>query len=197
MIFLRLFFEFFKIGLFSIGGGMATLPFLYKLSESTGWFTASELANMVAVSESTPGPIGVNMATYVGFTSGEQSGLGLLGSVLGAVLATLGLITPSIIIIIIIAGFLKKFSENRFVTAAFYGIRPASVAMVVSALVLLAKTEFLILPEGIANFNILTSVNWLAVGIGAVIFILVTRLKKVHPIAFIGLGAVAGIVFSL
>ncbi|MBQ5810262.1 MAG: chromate transporter [Clostridia bacterium] len=197
MIFLRLFLEFFKIGLFAVGGGMATLPFLYRLSEATGWFSPEALADMVAVSESTPGPIGVNMATYVGFTSGSQSSLGFFGSLLGALVATLGLITPSVIIIIIIAGFLKKFSENRFVTSAFYGIRPAAVAMVLSALLLLSRTVFLNLPQNIADFSLAGSVNWIAVGLGLLVFLLTTRLKKVHPIAFIALGAVAGILFGL
>jgi len=199
MIFLRLFLEFFKIGLFSVGGGMATLPFLYELSESTGWFTASQLTDMVAVSESTPGPIGVNMATYVGFTAGSTTELGLFGSILGAVIATIGLITPSIIIILIIAGILNKFKENRFVNSAFYGIRPAAVALVVSALIFLCGTVFLNLPADIADFSLKESVNWLALAIGASIFVLsnIKPLKKLHPIAFIGLGAVCGIVFGL
>ena len=114
MIYLQLFYEFFKAGLFAIGGGMATLPFLYDISDTTGWFTYGQLADMVAISESTPGPIGVNMATYVGFTTAGIS---------GAVVATIGLITPSIIIILIIAGFLKAFKDSKYVQSAFY--RPA------------------------------------------------------------------------
>ena len=113
MIFVRLFFEFFKAGLFAIGGGMATLPFLYNISDKTGWFTYGQLADMVAISESTPGPMGVNMATYVGFTTAGPA---------GAVIATLGLITPSIIVILIIAGFLKSFKTNKYVQNAFSGI---------------------------------------------------------------------------
>ena len=92
MIYLRLFYEFFKTGLFAIGGGLATLPFLSDMADRTGWFTHAQLADMLAVSESTPGPIGVNMATYVGFTTG---GVG------GALVATLGLVAPSIIVILI------------------------------------------------------------------------------------------------
>ena len=110
MLYLRLYFEFFKTGLFSVGGGMATLPFLYAMSDKTGWFTHELLADMVAVSESTPGPIGVNMATYVGFAS---------AGVLGSIVATLGLISPSIIIILIIAGFLQKFRQSKAVDAVF------------------------------------------------------------------------------
>ena len=124
MIYLQLFFEFFKAGLFAIGGGMATLPFLYDISDKTGWFTYGQLADMVAISESTPGPIGVNMATYVGFTTAGIS---------GSVIATLGLITPSIIIILIIAGFLKAFKDNKFVQDAFYGLRPASTGLIAAA----------------------------------------------------------------
>lgn len=110
MIYLQLFFEFFKAGLFAIGGGMATLPFLYDISDKTGWFTYGQLADMVAISESTPGPIGVNMATYVGFTT---------AGIPGSVIATLGLITPSIIIILIIAGFLKAFKDNNTSSTLF------------------------------------------------------------------------------
>ncbi len=190
MTFLRLFYEFFKVGLFSVGGGMATLPFLYDLSEKTGWFTATQLADMVAVSESSPGPIGVNMATYVGFTVGDIHG-GFFASILGAAVATLGLITPSIIIILIVAAFMKRFSENRIVKSVFYGIRPASVAMICAALLLLAKTVFLNLNTG-AFF-----LNWQAAILFVICFALISLFKKLHPIAFIGLGAAAGIIFSL
>ena len=101
---LRLFWEFFKTGLFAVGGGLATLPFLSDIADKTGWFTHAQLADMVAVAESTPGPIGVNTATYVGFTTAGYP---------GALIATLGLVTPSIIIILNIASLLKAFSDNR------------------------------------------------------------------------------------
>ncbi len=114
MLYLRLFFEFFKTGLFAVGGGMATLPFMYDISDRTGWFTHAQLADMIAVSESTPGPIGVNMATYVGFAT---------GGVPGAIVATLGVITPSVIVILIVARILKSFRENVYVDSAFYGLR--------------------------------------------------------------------------
>ena len=115
MLYLQLFYEFFKTGLFAIGGGLATLPFLYDMADKYPWFTRTDLANMIAVSESTPGPIGVNMATYVGFTT---------GGILGSIIATCGLVLPSLIIIIIIAKFLESFQDNRFVQSAFYGLRP-------------------------------------------------------------------------
>ena len=124
MMLLRLFWEFFKIGLFAVGGGMATIPFLYDLSDRTGWFTYTQLADMIAISESTPGPIGVNMATYVGY---EMSGD------LGSISTTLGFVAPSIIIIVIVSIFLQKFRDNRYVESAFYGLRPASSGLIASA----------------------------------------------------------------
>ena len=130
MLYLRLFWEFFKTGLFAVGGGMATLPFLYSMSDATGWFSHAQLADMIAVSESTPGPIGVNMATYVGFST---------AGVPGAVVATLGLITPSVIIILIIARVLAAFRQNKVVDAAFYGLRPCSVGLIAAAGLLVVK----------------------------------------------------------
>ena len=126
MILPKLFWEFFKTGLFAIGGGMATLPFLKNIGETTGWYTYGDLMNMLAVSESTPGAIGINMATYVGFTC---------GGILGGIIATLGEITPSIIVILLVAAFLKSFRSNRYVDRAFYGLRPASTGLIGAACV--------------------------------------------------------------
>ena len=133
-VYLRLFWEFFKTGLFAVGGGMATLPFLHDIGESTGWYTQADLMNMLAVSESTPGPIGINMATYVGFTVGSSHG-GTAGAILGALVATLGEVTPSIVVILIVAAMLKKFRDSRYVNNAFYGLRPASTGLIGAACV--------------------------------------------------------------
>lgn len=188
-LYLQLFWEFFKTGLFAIGGGMATLPFLYDISNKTGWFTHAQLADMVAVSESTPGPIGVNMATYVGFVTG---GVG------GAAVATLGLIAPSILVILIIAAFLKAFRDSKYVGGAFYGLRPASTALIASALVTVAKVAFF----SSQNFGDLTAVlhgvEWKAVVLAAVLLLLtryVPRVKSWHPIVFIGFSAAVGVIF--
>ena len=116
MIFLKLYLVFFKIGLFAIGGGLATLPFLQELVEQYGWITSQDLLDMIAISESTPGPIGINSATFVGY---KTAGL------LGGIIATLGLVTPSVIIIMIIAHYFMKFSEQPVIRSAFYGLRPA------------------------------------------------------------------------
>ena len=185
MIYLQLFYEFFKTGLFAIGGGMATLPFLYDMAGRTGWFTAAQIADMLAVSESTPGPIGVNMATYVGFASAGP---------LGALVATLGLVTPSIIVILIVAAFLKSFRDNRYVNAAFYGLRPASTAMVASAGITVVLSA--LLHEGAAG---LAAVDWKAVALAAVLLVLtrwVKPTKKLHPIVFILASAVVGVLFA-
>ena len=133
MLYLQLFWEFFKTGLFAIGGGMATLPFLYDMADKTGWFTRAQLADMIAVSESTPGPIGVNMATYVGF---------LTGGVPGAVTATVGLIAPSVIVILIVAAFLQAFRDSKYVAGAFYGLRPASTALITAAGLVVVRETF-------------------------------------------------------
>ena len=185
MLYLRLFYEFFKTGLFAIGGGLATLPFLNDMADRTGWFTRAQLADMLAVSESTPGPIGVNMATYVGFTT---------GGILGSLIATLGLITPSIVIILIVAAVLNAFRDSRYVNAAFYGLRPASTAMVAAAgigVVLLALLDTS--ATGLAIFR------WREVALAAVILVLtrwIPKIKDFHPIIFIALSAVVGVLLK-
>lgn len=198
ILYLRLFYEFFKTGLFTIGGGMATVPFLYKMSDATGWFTYNDLANMIAVGESTPGPIGVNMATYVGFITGMQQG-GFPYAILGAFVATLGLITPSIIVILIIASFLKNFRDNKYVTYAFYGLRPASTGLITAAGISVLQSA-LLFPEYFSKGLSLEAVNWVAVGLALVLWIFTNKIKKtkkLHPIVFIAFSAIAGIVFSM
>ena len=193
MILLRLFYEFFKTGLFSIGGGMATIPFLQHMGEATGWFTNQDLTMMIAVSESTPGPLGVNMATYVGF---ETAG------VPGALAATLGVITPGILIILVIAGFLGKFRNNRHVAAVFDGLRPASTALIVSAGLSVAVSIFFVsnalAAAGAVSGLSLPAIRWPTVALAAAAFVLMqwTPLKKLHPIVFIAAAAAVGILFQ-
>lgn len=179
MIYIKLFFEFFRTGLFAMGGGMATLPFLYDISDRTGWFSHQQLADMIAVSESTPGPIGINMATYSGFlTAGEP----------GAVIATLGLITPSIIVILIISAFLYAFRDSKHVNGAFYGLRPASTAMITAAGLVVARVTFF--AEGI---------HYKAIILAAVLLVLTHAIKftkKFHPVIWIAFSALIGIIFS-
>ena len=186
MIYLQLFFEFLKTGLFAVGGGLATLPFLNDMADRTGWFTRTQLADMLAVSESTPGPIGVNMATYVGFTT---------AGVPGALIATLGLVTPSIVIILIVAAFLRAFRDNKYVNSAFYGLRPASTAMVAAAGIGVMK---LTLVHAGTAFG-LSFFNWPALALAAVVLVLtrwVGPTKKLHPIVFILASAVVGVLLK-
>ena len=200
MIYLRLFYEFFKTGLFAIGGGMATLPFLHDIGETTGWYTQTQLMNMLAVSESTPGPIGINMATYVGYTA---------GGIPGAVIATIGEVTPSIIVILIVAMMLKKFRDSKYVNDAFYGLRPASTGLIGAACVsvileVLTGIETVSPESGILNGFALPGgweslFNWRGLVLAAVLLVLTNGVKKVkdwHPIVFIALSAVVGVVFG-
>ena len=197
LLFLKLFLEFFKTGLFAVGGGMATIPFLYEMSDKTGWFPHTDLANMIAASESTPGPIGVNMATYVGYITGMNAG-GIVTAVLGAVTATRGLITPSVIVILIVAAFLKRFSQNKYVNSAFYGLRPASTALIAAAGITVVMTNLLPIKDIIAKG--VTEINFQGLILAAVLWVLmnvVKPTKKLHPIVFIALSAVIGIIFSM
>ena len=190
MTYWTLFWEFFKTGLFAVGGGMATLPFLYDISARTGWYTTAQLADMIAVSESTPGPIGVNMATYVGFTT---------AGIPGAVIATLGLVTPEVLIILIIARVLAAFRRNKYVDAAFYGLRPCSVGLIAAAGVLVVKVSLLNLERFGVTGAILDVFNWKAVALAAVLLVftrLIKQTKKLHPIFFILASAVIGVVFA-
>ena len=190
MILLQLFWEFFKTGFFAVGGGMATLPFLYAISEKTGWYSSAQLADMIAVSESTPGPIGVNMATYVGFR---------LAGVAGSVVATVGLITPSVIIILLIARALQKFRENQYVDAAFYGLRPCSIGLIAAAGLLVVKITLFDLDAFRTSGSLMNLFQWKQIILAAVLLVLtraVKQTKKLHPIVFIALSAVVGIVFS-
>jgi len=198
VLYLRLFWEFFKTGLFAIGGGMATIPFLYDMSAATGWFTSEDVANMIAVGESTPGPIGVNMATYVGYLTGQGAG-GLSGAILGAVIATVGLITPSIIIILIVAVFLKNFRDNRYVQNAFYGLRPASAGLIAAAGLSVAISN-LLFPDVLAQGLQLAAVNWKGWILAAVLWTLTNKVKKtkgLHPILFILASAAVGIALGM
>ncbi|MBQ2895565.1 MAG: chromate transporter [Oscillospiraceae bacterium] len=187
MIYLRLYWEFFKTGLFSVGGGLATLPFLYEMGEKTGWFTTAQVADMLAVSESTPGGIGVNMATYAGYTA---------CGIPGGIVATLGLATPSILIILVIAMMLDRFRKSPYVDAAFYALRPTSTGLIAAA----GFSVFVLVLFNGAATSLLGHVRWGALALGALLWLLTNKVKltkKLHPIVFIALAAAAGVVFRL
>ena len=179
---LDLFFSFFKIGLFAVGGGPATIPYLMGLTEAKDWYTMKELTNMIAISESTPGPLGINMATYAGFTT---------AGVAGGIIATLGLVTPSVIVIIIIARFLNNFSENRYVKAAFFGLRPAVTALIAMAVYNLCKVSLFV--ETDSGLSPAGKTIVLAI----IVFFAMQnkKLKKLQPTCWLLSAAVIGDVF--
>ena len=185
-ILLKLFLAFFKTGLFSVGGGLATLPFLYEMTTTTDWFTRHDVADMIAISECTPGAIGINMSTYAGFQAAGP---------FGGICATLGLAAPCIIVILIIARVLKKFQENPLVDRAYYGLRPASIALITAAGLNVARVALLNTEETLTMNSILTAVRWPAVLLGVIIFL--TRRKfDLHPVLFLAAAAVVGIVLK-
>lgn len=187
MTYVLLFLEFFKTGLFAVGGGLATLPFLYELAGKYDWFDESMLGNMIAVSQSTPGPIGVNMATYAGFNA---------GGILGGVIATIGLVSPSIIIIIIVAHVLKKFKQSQAVQAVFYALRPAVTGLIAVAGFAVFKISVLSLDRFEETRAILDIFNIKALVLFVVLYVITNKINK-HPIVFIAAGALVGILIGL
>ena len=182
MTLLRLMYEFFKTGLFSVGGGLATLPFLYEMSDKTGWFSHADIADMIAISESTPGAIGINMSTYAGYKT---------AGIPGGILATLSLAAPSLII----AKFLNKFRDNPHVEGAFYGLRPASIAMITAAGLNVAKVALVNFTAFEASGNVADLFLPKAIILAVLIFIGQQKLKW-SPIIFLAIAAVVGIVFK-
>lgn len=193
MIYLELFYEFFMTGLLAVGGGLATIPFLTKMSGNhPDWFSVSDLADMIAVSESTPGPIGVNMACFVGYK---------VGGILGAVITPVALALPSVIVIISIAKILDKYMDNPFVKKSFSALRAAVTGLIAAAgWVVIETTVFVSGKLNLTDWSAFTS----NINIGALVLLVVLfaftqikPLKKLHPIVFIALGAVVGIAFKL
>ena len=183
MIYLLLFYEFFKIGLFAIGGGLAALPFLFDLLDKYDWYTTAELTNMIAISESTPGPIAVNMAPYVGYHTG-----GLLGSVV----ATLALIMPAIIISLLICKAMAVWRDNQYVEMVFSGLRPAVAGLLAAISISLISLALF----GTEHFALGLQLNLKALIFLIVVTPAVFYFNK-HPIIFIALGAAVGIIFQL
>lgn len=185
-IYLKLAWEFFKTGLFSVGGGLATLPFLYRLATKTGWYTAEDVGNMIAISESTPGAIGVNMSTYVG---------NMVAGIPGGVVATFSLVLPSIIVIILISKILEKFKNSQVVKDAFYGLRPASLGLIAAAGLGVAKIT--LFTDKVWDISQIAGwFEWTAILLMAAVFVGM-RKTKVHPVVFIAISAVVGIVFKM
>ena len=172
MIYLQLIFEYFKTGLFSFGGGYATIPFLYHISANYGWYSAKQLSDMIAVASITPGPVGVNVATYSGYTT---------AGIFGALLATSAVVLPSLIIVVIVAKLLAKFRENKYVQAAIYALKPAGCG-------LLAAIAINLFCENITHV-------WAYV-LFVLLLIMSIKVKK-DPLIYLGLSAIAGLFAGL
>lgn len=191
----ELFFRFFFVGLFSVGGGLATLPFLTDMGEVTGWFTQMDISNMVAISESTPGPLGINMATYIGYQVMEGYGMGY--GVLGCITASLGLTVPALVTIMIIMRVLQKFRSSKIVEYIFYGLRAASVGLITAACLNVAKIAFFSGDLMAETGSFFAAIDYKSIILCALVFTGVTKFKKIHPIAFIAVSALVGIIFQM
>ena len=187
MIYLTLFLEFFKVGLFSVGGGLSTIPFLYELADKYTWFDEAMLGNMIAVSQSTPGPIGINMATYAGFNA---------GGILGGLIATIGLVMPSVIIIIIVAHVLNKFKESKAVQSVFYALRPAVTGLIAVAGFGVFKISVLTLDKFNVTHHWADFLDFKAALLFIVLYVITNKINK-HPIFFIAAGALVGVIIGL
>ncbi len=198
MIYLTLFWEYFKIGLFTIGGGYAMLPLVTQIVEKYGWLTDAELLNFIGIAESTPGPFAINLATFIGIKVGATAGLGVFGSILGAVIATFAVVLPSLVIIIVVTKLFDKFRTSKYVQGVLYGIKPVVVGLILSALLTVGCQ--VILPQlklkaidksGFAEFD------WISLILVAV-FVPLSQIKikkkKLHPIILIVFSAVLGII---
>ena len=171
MIFTQLFFEFFRIGLLSFGGGYATLPFLYHIADVRQWYTAKQLTDMIAVSSVTPGPVGINVATFAGFKT---------AGILGSLVATMSIVLPSFILILIISKLLTQFKENTYVRSVIYTLKPTGCALLAAV--------------GVNMF--VNNTNVLGMGLLVVLFIC-SLIEKRDPSFYLGISAVVGIVAGL
>ena len=187
MFYLKVFFEFFKVGLFTFGGGLASIPFFYDISDRLGWFSYEQIANAVAIGGSTPGAVGVNYCTYLGYMSA-----GPLGGLLGA----LGFVAPSIIVVLIICRFINQFRDNKYVNAAFYGLRAASVALIAAALLSVIKLALLNVDAFQSSGSILALFNIPNIILAVVVFFVLKKWNP-HPVIALGACAVVGIIFGI
>ena len=195
MIYLQLFITFFKIGLFTFGGGASMIPLIQQEAIGNGWLTMDQINNYIAISESTPGPIAINMATFVGSSQGFLVN-GVLGRVLGALCATLGVVLPSFIIILLIAAFFKKFAENKVVRTLLTAVRPVVVGLIFAAGLYIVLSAVGVQDYQTANFNV---VNAVLVAVLALVMLFYKKIfkKQMPVILFIVVSAVVGILTNV
>lgn len=185
--FLLMCYEFFKTGLFAIGGGLATIPFLQEMANKYGWFTTNDLSTMIAVSESTPGPIGINMATYIG---NHMYGF------VGGLMATLSLVTPSVIVICIVARILEKFKDSKVIKGIFASLRPATVGLILAAVVGIYISALLNVDLFMETNSILNLFNLKQIVLFIALLIVYKWKNKIHPIFIILIAAICGIMLG-
>lgn len=198
MIYLVLFWEYFKIGLFTIGGGYAMLPLVTQIVLKHGWLTEDQLISFIGIAESTPGPFAINLATFIGSTVGQSAGMGVFGAILGSVIATVAVVLPSLVIIVIVTIIFEKFKSSKYVQGALRGIKPVVVGLILSAVLTVGCK--VVLPN--LNFKNITAesfsqFNWISLIIIAAVFPLSKlkiKKKKIHPIFLILLSAAVGVV---
>lgn len=188
MILLELFLTFFKIGLFTIGGGYAMIPLIQSEVTANGWINENDLINFIAISESTPGPFAVNIATFVGMEAGAD-----VSSILGAICATLGVITPSFIIILVIAKYFHTFKDNKYVRAGLSGLRPTVIGLMLSVVVSIAISNFFTGLDNILGVKefFTNHVNYKGILIFVTLFFLYKKFK-IHPIVLVLISAGLG-----
>lgn len=189
MIFLELFLTFFKIGAFTFGGGYAMLPLIQSEAINNGWLTMGEIIDFIAVSESTPGPFAINMATFVGTQMGKAE-LGIGGGILGAICATLGVVMPSFIVILFVAKFYQKFKENKIVAGCLGGLKPAAIGLICAAVISIGKTVFF--PESVA-LSAMANYTFVFSALLFAVTLFLALKKKMNPIYIIIISAAAGI----
>ena len=187
MVFLEMFLTFFKVGMFTVGGGYAMLPFIQSEVLAHGWMSEEAIINFIAVSESTPGPFAINIATYVGSQVGAE--FGVWGSIFGSFCATLGTVLPSFIIILLVAKFFEKFKENKYVKGAMTGLRPTVVGLIGAAIISMLLTVFFPIGFGMQTLGKVR----LYISLATCALMTFLAFKKVHPIIIICASALIGI----
>lgn len=170
-LYIQLFLQFFHIGLFSFGGGYATLPFLYNIADTFHWYTSKQLTDMLAIASITPGPVGINVATFAGFTT---------SGILGALIATTAIILPSFIIVTIVSKMLDKFRTNKYVQSAIQGLKASGCALLTAVGIKLLFTS---------NLHLLGTILLL-------LFVISSFIKKFDPLLYLGISALIGFGFG-
>jgi chromate transporter len=185
MEYLRLFLSFFKIGLFSFGGGYAMIPLIQSENAMYNWISSSDLIDIIAISEMTPGPVAVNSATFIGYNA---------GGILGGIIATIGVTLPSLLLVLIVANVFFKFSKHPLKTMAFYGIRPVIAGLIISAALVVAETAFfksgISLNETAENIFQLISLQNVFIFVLSLLLLLKT---KINPVIIILISGILGV----